>query len=138
MKLSEFSGDSTVLGVSFENGFVKCLFDDYEKGQCDILIPTQKFYSEAATESGTVHVRIIDLKEKLPLEPNSGIYCAPTSFAKQMQAAREGFLLSVGLYANEWPLFLQIRGCQLLVACPIQSEESVRVQICSSSDKDGN
>lgn len=139
MTISDLNGDSTVSDVCFKNGCIECQYRDGDTGEnYDISIPTQRFFSYAASEFESVHIRIIDLKDKLPIDPKSLIFCAPQDFVKQMQATREGFLLAVGLSSCEWPLFLQIRGYELLIACPIQSEESVRVEARLSLNEDDN
>lgn len=129
MKISELSGDSSVTDVAFSSGEIKCKFEDAGTGsRYSISVPTQAVYSQGSAESDSVHIRIIELREVLPIEPNSQIYLAPHDFGLQMRAAREGFLLAVGLKSTDWPLFLQIRGYRILVASPLQSEESICIQ----------
>lgn len=91
------------------------------------MIKTDRLFSQASSESGSVHVRIVQLTEKLPLEPASQRYMLSGRFGDQMQAAREGWQLAVGLQADAWPLFLQIRGYQILLACPLQSLDAVTI-----------
>lgn len=134
MRISELAGDASVTDVVFAAGQVKCKFEDGDTGkEYSVSVPTQVLYSqgsseEGSSEAGTVHIRLIELKTVLPVEPNSQLYVAPLDFGAQMQAAREGFTLAIGLKATEWPLLLQIRGYRVLIACPIQSEQSVSVE----------
>ena len=129
MKINNLNGDSTVTGVVFQDGRVRCKFIDGETGaEYEISIPTDRFYSAASSEEGTVHIRIVDLAEKLPIDAKSQRYMAPEGFAAQMRVTFEGLIMAVGLHSKEWPLFLQIRGNQMLVACPIMGERDVDVR----------
>ncbi|HEY0735938.1 MAG TPA: hypothetical protein VGD69_13580 [Herpetosiphonaceae bacterium] len=72
-------------------------------------------------------MRIVQLAAALPIEPASRRYILAQHFGDQMQAAREGWLLAVELKADDWPLFLQIRGYRILLACPIQSLDAAEI-----------
>ena len=93
-----------------------------------LRVRADRLLSNAASEDGSVHVRLIDLASELAVEADSGRYVAPDDFAGQMQAAREGMHLAIGRRAAEFPLLLQIRGYRLLLACPIRSVDAVEVQ----------
>jgi hypothetical protein len=132
MKITGLSGDSSVSEVGYVNGAANCLFEDYDTGErYRIRVPTRWFYSETSAERGTVHLRLIRLCDRLPCEPRSGRYPLPQDFPAQMDAAREEIVLAVGLRADEWPLFLQVRGYKILLACPVASEDSVSVESAS-------
>jgi hypothetical protein len=129
----DLHGDSSVTDVTFASGHVCCRYEDGDSDEAyRVSIPTLAVLSQASAEEDTVYTQIIDLKSELPIEPNSQIYIAPPAFGAQMRAAREGFLLAVGLNSNDWPLFLQIRGRQLLIACPVQNEGDIQIDLYGS------
>src|SRR5690606_19221488 len=128
MRISELNGDSSVIDIVLASGQFQCKFEDGDTGvEYSISVPTDVLYAQVSPEP-YVHVRLIELKKVLPIDPKSQIYIAPQEFGPQMRAANEGFMLAVGLKSTEWPLFLQIRGTAILAGFPIESEESVCVQ----------
>jgi hypothetical protein len=133
LTVRDLHGDSSVSDVTFTGGYVCCRYEDDFSGETyRVSIPTLALFSQASAEEDVVHTRIIDLKSRLPVEPSSQIYMAPHTFDAQMRAAREGFLLAVGLNSRNWPLFLQIRGMKVLVACAFQKEEDIQINIYGS------
>jgi hypothetical protein len=134
--IRQLSGDSSVAEVLFASGQARCRLEDGATGaEYSLSVATPALYSQASSEAGSVHLRLIELKDVLPVESKSQLYMAPAEFGAQMQAAREGFLLAVGLKSSEWPLFLQIRGYRILVACPVQSESSIRIEPLESGER---
>jgi hypothetical protein len=129
MRISELNGDSTVTDVTFASSQIKCRFVDGETEIAyQVSIPSNVLYSQNSSERGSIHVRLLNLQDILPIEPDSQRYLPPKKFEDQMNAAKQGFMLAVGLKCFEWPLFLQIRGYQILIACPIQNEGTICVE----------
>jgi len=128
MQVDQLAGDSTARVVGYENGAVLV---EYEDSDYDALfyirIPTTTFLSRASSESSSVHVRIEPIEQALEIDAISGRYKLAADFSLQMKGALDGFHLALGLKADDYPLLLQIRGYELLVAAPIQSTESILV-----------
>jgi hypothetical protein len=112
-----------------DGGHAWCVFVDGETGErYRISVPTECFYSESGSETGSVRVVLHDLKGVVPIHEPSGRYQAPPDFVSQIQMVREGFHLAFGRKAKEWPYLFQLRGYRLLLACPIKSKDVVSIE----------
>ena len=128
MTLSQISGDSSVEQLSYVDGVAELHLRDGDTDESVFLrVPTRLFYSEAASEHGSVHVCIFPLAEHLPVQQPSGRYVAPDTFEQQMLAIRGGLHLAYGLRAAEFPLFLRVAGYRVIFACPLAAEHQVTV-----------
>ena len=128
MRVDQLSGDSSATDLRYDGGVATLRFEDGDTGRAFRLrVPTDCLYSEAAGESGTVHVRLVRVADALPVDPASGRLAAPPGFGPQMAAVREGLHLALGRRAAEFPLLLQVRGYKVVLACPIRSVEQVEV-----------
>jgi hypothetical protein len=122
------SGDSTVEDVFYKNGKACVIYVDYEIDQRLLIrAKTDVFYSEKNSESGSVHVRFFECKEKTPIDETSGIFIAGSDFSVQMKLCREGLNLVLGRKAKEWPYFFEVRGYGMLLACPLRSEGDIEI-----------
>jgi hypothetical protein len=128
--IHDMKGDSTVRSVYYDNGIVKCLYDDDQSGKTFLIeLKTDLFWSEAGNEIGSVHIRIINLNQVLPIDSKSGYYIAPTEFKNQMKIYREGYHLAFGQKHIDYPYFLSISGYKKLLACPFNSIDDIKVTL---------
>jgi hypothetical protein len=123
-------GDSTVRSVYYDNGIVKCLYDDDQSDNTFLIeLKTDLFWSEAGNEIRSVHIRIINLNQVLPIDSKSGYYIAPTEFKNQMKIYSEGYHLAFGQKHIDYPYFLSISGYKKLLACPFNSIDDIKVTL---------
>lgn len=128
MRVDELTGDSTVSDMQFSDGIASLLYEDSDSGlRFRVCVPTNSLFSEASTETGSVHVRLVSLADLLPIDPISGRYSIPNNFGVLMTAIREAGHLALGRRATDYPTLLQVRGYRILLACPIRSAEDVTV-----------
>lgn len=128
MRLEALSGDSTVSDVRYVDGITSILFKDYESDEEYLLkLETDRFYSQATSEEGAVHIWLERLETALEIDSESGRYLLPADLGKQFSSARQGFHLAVGLKAAEFPFLFQVRGYNVLFAAPIRGPDAVRV-----------
>ena len=81
MRVDLLTGDSTVSDLQFADGVASFIYMDYEsKKRFRVCVPTDCLFSEAAAETGSVHVRLVSLVDILPIEPASGRYSSPSDF----------------------------------------------------------
>jgi hypothetical protein len=128
--IHDMKGDSTVRSVYYDNGIVKCVYEDDQSDNTFLIeLNTDLFWSEAGSEIGSVHISIINLDQVLPIDSKSGIYFAPTKFNEQMKISREGYQLAFGKRQNDYPYFLSIRGYKKLLACPFRTMDDIKVTL---------
>ena len=131
MNLHELSGDSHVYNISFNEGFVNFIFEDYVRDRIfDIRIKTDIAFinyrlDEFAYEYCTL--RKFNLNEYLQIDEKSKLYTMPADFIAQMKIARQKFHLAIGLNSNDWKEFIQVIGYGIIIACPIKSSDSIDI-----------
>lgn len=121
MRITELSGDSSARDVSFVDGVARLSFEDGETGsEYLISVLTNVVLSRSSGEVDYVFVHIFALCDYLLVHPQSRLFMMPEKFSEQMKAVHQGLHLAVGLHCDKWPLFLQIRGYEVVLACPFR------------------
>jgi len=127
--INQLSGDSTITEAEFSAGKFSFKFEDGDSCKDYLItVPTQLLYWNGVPKSECAHIRVLDLRALLPIEPTSKIYVTPPEFVAIMKLARQHLTLAIGLKSTEWPYMLSFFGHGLSAACPIQSIESVTLQ----------
>ncbi len=131
MNLHELSGDSRVVNITFNEGFINFIFEDYVSDRIfEIRIKTDiAFINYRLDEFAYEYCSIkkFDLKEHLSIDEKSKLYIMPSEFISQMKIARQKFHLAIGLNSTEWKEFIQVLGYGIIIACPVKSSDSVDI-----------
>lgn len=127
--VQDLNGDSTIMGLSYKDGLVSCIFTDGEtEERYKIKLKTNILYSEIDSEEESVHISIYDLKNYIPIDIKSGIYTAPDNFGMQMDINRKSFHLAYGKKHKEYPFFIKIQGYKTILASPIRSLDDIIIE----------
>jgi hypothetical protein len=126
--INDMKGDSTVRSVTYDNGIIKCVYEDAQSDNTFLIeLKTDVLWSEVGNEIGSVHVRIINLDQVLPIDSKSGYYIAPTEFKDQMKIYREGYHVAFGQKHIDYPYLISIRGYKKLLVCPFSSIDDIKI-----------
>ena len=129
VKITELSGSSTVRDLAYQNGTATLIYEDWDSEDVfGISVRTDTIYSEADSAEFSVHCRVLELAQWLTVEPESDVFVMPSDFGRTMQVVRQQCHLAVGRKASEYKHILQIRGHQIILACPLRSLSDVTVR----------
>ena len=131
MNIHELSGDSRVENMSFNEGFITFIFEDYVSDRIfEIRIKTDVAFINYRLDEFAYEycsIKKFNLSEHLLIDDKSKLYIMPSDFISQMKIARQKFNLAIGLNSTEWKEFIQVIGYGVIIACPVKSSDSVDI-----------
>ncbi len=131
MNIHELSGDSRVENMSFNEGFITFIFEDYVSDRIfEIRIKTDVAFINYRLDEFAYEycsIKKFNLMEHLLIDEKSKLYIMPSDFISQMKIARQKFNLAIGLNSTEWKEFIQVIGYGVIIACPVKSSDSVDI-----------
>ena len=130
----DLSGDSTVHELSLGSGDVRFVFEDEDSNETlEVVIETDSAIirpSGSVSSGSSIHPvapRLLNVADLLRIDEATGVFVAPNLFAQLMKATRDGAHLALGRRAAEWPFVFQLIGYDCHLACPIRSEDDIRI-----------
>ena len=124
------SGDSRARDIVFTGGIVSFIFEDSDSDlDVQVTITTDAAIIRGGSTIEPVFAQLVDVAEYLSVDPDSGIFVAPSDLGELMQATRAGATLALGRQSTEWPYVFQLRGYVNWLLCVVQSESSIKIDV---------